>query len=81
MKIQIAGPGCRKCQETEKNVRTACAEMNFAADISHTYDVREYAKLNVKLTPAVVWDGKILVSGTVPTIKELTKLFKEEMEP
>jgi len=43
MKIQIAGPGCPRCQATEKNVVNACAELNLDAAISHVHDVRQYA--------------------------------------
>ncbi len=76
MKIQIAGPGCARCQTTEKNVINACAELDLAADISHIYDVKEYAALGVRVTPAVIVDGKIVISGRVPTVEELKKLLK-----
>mgnify|MGYP000443600697 FL=1 len=75
MKIQIAGPGCPRCQATEKNVINACAELNLAADISHIYDVKEFAALGVRMTPAVLVDGKIVVSGRVPTVAELKQLL------
>ncbi len=75
MKIQIAGPGCPRCHATEKNVVDACAELNLAADISHVYDVRQYAALGVRLTPAVIVDGKVVVSGKVPTVAELKTLL------
>jgi len=75
MKIQIAGPGCPRCQATEKNVINACAELNLAADISHIYDVKEFATLGVRMTPAVLIDGKIVVSGRVPTVAELKELL------
>jgi small redox-active disulfide protein 2 len=75
MKIQVAGPGCPRCQTTEQNVINACAELGLAADISHVYDVKEYARLGVRVTPAVIVDGRIVVSGKVPTVEELKKLF------
>ena len=77
MKIQIAGPGCPRCQATEKNVISACAELNLDADISHVYDVREYAKLGVRITPAVIVDSKIVISGKVPTVEDLKKFLSE----
>jgi protein-disulfide isomerase len=55
----------------------ACAELDLAADISHVYDVKKFAKLGVKITPAVIIDGKIVISGKVPTIEELKKLLLE----
>jgi small redox-active disulfide protein 2 len=75
MKIQVAGPGCLKCQETEKNVREACAQLNLDADISHVYDIKEIAKLGVIFTPAVIVDGKIVTSGKLLSIEELKKLL------
>lgn len=75
MKIQVAGPGCPRCQTTEQNVINACAELGLAADISHVHDVKEYARLGVRVTPAVIVDGRVVFSGKVPTVEELKKLF------
>jgi small redox-active disulfide protein 2 len=75
MRIQVAGPGCARCNATEQNVRNACAELDLAAEIVHVHDVREYAKLGVMMTPAVIVDGEIVVSGKVPSTEDLKKLF------
>jgi len=75
MKIQVAGPGCPRCQETEKNVRETCSQLNLAADISHVFDMKEFIKLGVLFTPAVIVDGKIVVSGKLPTVEELKKIL------
>ena len=77
MKIQVAGPGCPRCIETEKNVREACAQLKLGADISHVFDIMEIARLGVIFTPAVIVDGKIMLSGKLPTVEELKKLFSE----
>ena len=77
MKIQIVGPGCLRCETTEKHVFNACAELGLAAEIEHVRDVREFAGLGVWTTPAVVVDGKVAVSGRVPTVAELKRLLKD----
>ncbi len=77
MKIQIVGPGCPRCQVTERNTLNACAELGLTADISHVYDLREMIKLGVRSTPAVVVDGKVVVSGKVPTVAELKRILPE----
>ncbi|MDH3327878.1 MAG: thioredoxin family protein [Desulfobulbaceae bacterium] len=77
MKIQIAGPGCGRCQATEKIVHEVCNELNLQADIEHVYDIQEYAKLGVRLTPAVLVDGENVFSGRVPTNDELKKIISE----
>jgi small redox-active disulfide protein 2 len=77
MKIQIAGPGCARCQTTEKIVINTCAQLDLAADVSHIYDVKEIAKLGIMSTPAVIVDGKIVMSGRVPTVGELKAILSQ----
>lgn len=71
MIIQIVGPGCPNCKDTERAVFNACAELDLAADITH---VKEAA--GVKATPAIIVDDKIVISGRVPTVAELKKILK-----
>jgi protein-disulfide isomerase len=35
----------------------------------------KFAILGVRVTPAVVVDGKIVVSGKIPTVEELKKIL------
>ena len=80
MKIQIAGPGCGRCQATEKITKQVCADLNLQAEIEHNYDIREYGKLGVLLTPAVLVNGKIVFSGRVPTREELIQEFNKILQ-
>jgi small redox-active disulfide protein 2 len=75
MKVEIMGPGCPRCETTEKNARQAVANLGLEAEVEHIYDVKEYAKRGVVLTPAVVVDGAVKVSGRVPTVDELEALL------
>lgn len=77
MKIQVAGPGCIRCQLTEKNVIEACTALNLKPEVSHLYDIKEYAKMGIRLIPAVIIDGKVAVSGKVPTVEELKEILSE----
>jgi small redox-active disulfide protein 2 len=75
MKIQVAGPGCPNCQTTAQRVMNACAELDLAAEISHVADWTEMAQLGVLRTPSVLIDGRIVISGRVPSVAELKKLL------
>ncbi len=75
MKIQIAGPGCPNCQNTERNVIDACAALDLAADISHVTNIADILDLGVMRTPAVVIDGEVVISGRVPTVSELKNML------
>jgi len=79
LKIQIAGPGCPNCQTTEKNVADACRELNLAADISHVTNIAEILDLGVMRTPAVVLDGKVVISGRVPSVLDLKTILETEL--
>lgn len=78
MIIQVCGPGCARCVATERNVIEACAELDLAAEISHVNDIKKYASLGVRVTPAVIVDGKIVISGKIPTVNELKKILGEK---
>lgn len=75
MKIQVVGPGCARCEATERNVINACAELDLAAHVSHVRDVKEFAALGVLLTPAVLVEGRVVVAGKVPTVNELKEIL------
>ncbi len=79
MKIQIAGPGCPRCHQTEKVMINAAQELNIDADVSHVSDVKEMAQLGIRITPAVLIDGKIAMAGRVPSIKE-AKIILQPIE-
>jgi small redox-active disulfide protein 2 len=79
MKIQVAGPGCGRCKQTEKVMRNAAQELSIDADISHVYEVEEMVKLGVRITPAVLVDGKIIMAGRVPSINEAKKILQPAM--
>ncbi|MGC8734650.1 MAG: thioredoxin family protein [bacterium] len=47
-------PGYPRCIVTKNNVKKACEELGIEAEITHLYDVKEFPKLGIMLTPAVV---------------------------
>jgi small redox-active disulfide protein 2 len=76
MKIEILGPGCPRCQETERRVMNALARSGIDAEVTHIYDLKEIARRKVMFTPAVAIDGEVKISGKVPTETEILQLLK-----
>ncbi len=74
-RIIVAGPGCQRCITTEQNVKKAVEELKIDASVEHIYDPKEFVKLGVMITPAVIVDGKILVAGKVPAVEEIKQLL------
>jgi len=77
VKIQVAGPGCKKCHDTERNVRDACEQLNVNAEILHVSDIKDITKLGVLFTPAVIVNGKIVFSGKLPSVEDLKNYFSK----
>jgi len=75
LKIEVLGSGCPKCIELEKRVREAVKRKGINVKVEHVYDVAVIIERNVFSTPALVVDGKILVSGALPTTEEIVKLL------
>ena len=66
MQIKVLGPGCAKCQETEREVKEAVSEAGVDVTVEKVTDVMEIATYGVFVTPAVVIDGEIKSVGKVP---------------
>jgi small redox-active disulfide protein 2 len=66
MEIKVLGPGCPKCQQTEKVVREAIAESGASADLEKVTDMMKIAEYGVFGTPAVVVDGEVKSVGKIP---------------
>lgn len=73
--LKVLGTGCAKCKSLEKATRQAVAESGINATVSKVEDIVEIMKYNVMTTPALVVDGKVVVKGRVPSIKEIIELI------
>jgi small redox-active disulfide protein 2 len=73
MDIKVLGPGCPKCQQTEKVVREAVAEAGVTASVEKVTDVMKIAGYGVFGTPSVVVDGEVKSVGKIPTKEDVKK--------
>lgn len=73
MEIKVLGPGCPKCQQTEKVVKEAIAEAGVSADVEKVTDVMKIAGYGVFGTPAVVVNGEVKSVGKIPKKDEIKK--------
>jgi small redox-active disulfide protein 2 len=74
MEIKVLGTGCPKCKALEKATKNAVTELGINADIGKEEDIMKIMQYGVMHTPALVIDGKVVISGRVPNEKEL-KIF------
>jgi len=80
MKIEILGPGCPKCHNTEENVKKALSELNMAAEVVKVSDISEIIEKGVMQTPALILDGRIVIQGKIPSVEQIRKFIQEAKE-
>ncbi|EFK07222.1 redox-active disulfide protein 2 [delta proteobacterium NaphS2] len=71
MEIKVLGPGCPKCEQTEKVVMDAIDESGKDISVTKVKDITEIAKHGVFMTPAVVVDGEVKSIGKVPSKEDI----------
>lgn len=79
MEIKVVGTGCASCRKLEEAVREVVADNNINADIIKVSDIMEIAKSGILLTPGLIIDGKIKISGKLPDKKEVEKIILESL--
>lgn len=68
MEIKVLGTGCcNSCNTTAELIQKTAQAKGVSIELSKVQDVKEFAKFGVMSTPAVVIDGKVVHSGSVPT--------------
>lgn len=73
MNIKVLGPGCSKCQQTEKIVKAVLAETGVDATVEKVTDMLKIAEFGVFGTPSVVVDGEVKSVGKIPTREDVKK--------
>lgn len=71
MKIRVFGPGCAKCEETERIVREAVKKYRPDASVEKVSDYKEMMGCGIMSTPAVSIDDKVVLAGRVPDQEEV----------
>lgn len=65
--IKVLGPGCPNCIKLENLVKEIVAEKNIPAKVEKITDRERFLEYGIMLTPGLVVNGKVLVSGKIPT--------------
>lgn len=74
-KIQILGTGCAKCEKLAEHAKEAADTLGLEYDLEKVTDINQIMAFGVMTTPGLAVDGKVLVSGKVPTPADIEKLL------
>jgi small redox-active disulfide protein 2 len=72
LEIKVLGVGCKNCDTLEKLCREVVAENAIEANIQKVTDFKEIAGFGIMSTPGLVINGKVVLSGKLPTKSTLT---------
>ncbi|MBN1988405.1 MAG: TM0996/MTH895 family glutaredoxin-like protein [Bacteroidales bacterium] len=75
MEIKVLGTGCPKCKTLEQAVRLAVEELGVDAAVTKEEDIVKIMSYGIMHTPGLVIDGKVVLSGRVPSAKDLKELI------
>lgn len=79
MKIKILGTGCPKCNQLEAVTIDAVKELGIDAEIEKVKDITKIMAYPVMMTPALVIDEKVVLSGKVPGKADIITLLKNAL--
>jgi small redox-active disulfide protein 2 len=74
-KLQILGTGCAKCNALAMAAEKAAQALGQPYELEKVTDLNRIMSFGVMMTPALVVDGQVKVSGKVPSADEIKKLL------
>ncbi len=80
MKIRVYGPGGVGCQQLQAVTLEALGGLHITAEVEKVQDVAAIAEAGVLRTPALAVDGKLVLQGRVPGVRELETILEKARE-
>lgn len=74
--LKILGPGCRNCERMAELVEEVARDLNIEYKLEKVEDINEIMGYGVVMTPALVVDGHVKVSGRVPSFDEIKGMLE-----
>jgi len=75
MDIKVLGPGCANCETLERRAQEAVQNAGVTATITKVTDYDEMLSYGILRTPGLVIDGKLVMSGRVPSVDEIARFI------
>ena len=81
MKVEVLGPGCKRCDQLYENAQNAVAELDDPGQIEVVKigDINYFAKMGVFMTPGLVIDGEVVSTGKVLSPGQIKQKIAEKM--
>ena len=81
MKVEVLGPGCKRCDQLYENTQNAVSELDSPGQIEVVKigDINYFAKMGVFMTPGLVIDGEVVSTGKVLSPNQIRQKIAEKM--
>jgi len=80
MDIKVLGPGCAKCQSLEKIVKDVVAALKLDIKVEEIKDMKKIMQYPILMTPGLVINEKVVMSGKVPSKAEVERLIMDALD-
>lgn len=77
MEIKVLGSGCSNCKRLFENVKQAVDELQVDANVLYVTDMMKIAEANLLRTPGLMFDGKVVSYGRVPSVDEIKEMIQK----
>jgi small redox-active disulfide protein 2 len=77
MQLLILGTGCAKCARLYEATEQAVQTLGLPYELEKVTDLKRIMSFGVMTTPALVVDGKVKVSGKVPSVDEIKTMLQQ----
>ncbi len=74
--VRVLGTGCPKCNLLAESVKRVAREMGIGIDFEKVDNMNRILEYGVMITPALVIDGEVKVTGKVPGDSEMKRLLQ-----
>ena len=75
--IKVLGSGCAKCNKLYDTTEKAVKELNIEYELEKVTEMSKFVEYGVMMTPALVVDGTVKISGSVPSVEKLKALIHD----
>jgi len=73
--LQVLGTGCPKCRKLAEATEEAARHLGIDYKLEKVTDITAIMSFGVMMTPALAVDGKVKVSGKIPSAEELRDIL------
>lgn len=78
--IKVLGSGCANCKRLEQIARKVVADLALEAEVVKVTNYNDIMAYNILSTPGLVINEKVVSSGRIPSVAEVTTFVTSTLE-